>query len=94
MAESQTSDLAVRALTLANRTAVAMLGPGDDARDVAQQVALRVLERHRQLDDPVKFDAWVHRIAETLRVQQRRVRASEHRGRHVGGHDRLARRRG
>ena len=63
---------AVRALTLATRTAVAILGPGDPAREVAQDVAIRVLERRTQLRDPEKFDAWVHRIAvrETLRVQR------------------------
>ncbi|MBE2314348.1 sigma-70 family RNA polymerase sigma factor [Solirubrobacter sp. CPCC 204708] len=71
---SQT-DPALRALTLATRTAVAMLGPGDEAHDVAQEVALRVLERRRQLRDPEKFDAWVHRIAvrETLRAQRKRT---------------------
>ena len=64
---------AVRALTLATRTAVAILGPGDPAREVAQDVAIRVLERRTQLRDPEKFDAWVHRIAvrETLRVRAR-----------------------
>lgn len=63
---------AVRALTLATRTAVALLGPGDPAREIAQDVAIRVLERRTQLRDPDKFDAWVHRIAirETLRAQR------------------------
>jgi RNA polymerase sigma-70 factor (ECF subfamily) len=63
---------ALRALTLATRTATAILGPGDAARDVAQDVALQVFERRTQLRDPEKFDAWVHRIAirETLRAQR------------------------
>lgn len=65
---------AVRALTLATRTAVAILGPGDPAREVAQDVAVRVLKRRTQLRDADKFDAWVHRIAvrETLRAQRGR----------------------
>jgi RNA polymerase sigma factor (sigma-70 family) len=64
---------ALRALTLATRTAVAMLGPGDDAREVAQEVATRVLEKRAQLKDSERFDAWVHTIAarETLRVRRR-----------------------
>src|SRR5262249_31913849 len=71
-----------RALTIASRTAVAALGPGDDARDVAQEAALRVLERRDQLRDPEKFDAWAHRIAtrETLRrLRQRNRRARSER---------------
>jgi RNA polymerase sigma-70 factor, ECF subfamily len=66
--------MACRALTLANRTACAMLGPGDDAREVAQEVVVRVLERRTQLRDATKFDAWVHRIAarEALAAQRKR----------------------
>lgn len=73
MRTSDTDAQAVRALTLATRTAVAILGPGEQARDVAQDVAVRVLERRSQLRDPDKLAAWVHRIAlrETLRAQQR-----------------------
>ncbi|MDA0179849.1 sigma-70 family RNA polymerase sigma factor [Solirubrobacter phytolaccae] len=78
---SDTDAQALRALTLATRTAVAILGPGDQAREVAQEVAIRVLERRTQLRDPDKFDAWVHRIAlrETFRAQRgtRRRRAAE-----------------
>jgi RNA polymerase sigma factor (sigma-70 family) len=67
---------AARALTLAKRTAVAMLGPGEDARDVAQEVAMRVVQRRSQLRDADKFDAWVHRIAvrEAFRAQRDRSR--------------------
>jgi RNA polymerase sigma factor (sigma-70 family) len=70
---------AVRALTLARRTALALLGPGDEAREVAQEVAARVLERRSQLRDPEKFDAWVHRVTvrETLQRQRRRRRRHE-----------------
>lgn len=73
MRTSDADAQAVRALTLATRTAVAILGPGEQARDVAQDVAVRVLERRSQLRDPDKLAAWVHRIAlrETLRAQQR-----------------------
>jgi RNA polymerase sigma factor (sigma-70 family) len=69
---------AVRALTLARRTAVALLGPGDDAREVAQEVALRVLERRSQLRDPAKFDAWVHRVTVRETLQRLRGRRRRH----------------
>ena len=71
MRTSDTDAQALDALTLATRTAVAILGPGDHAREVAQDVAVRVLERRSQLRDPDKFAAWVHRIAlrEALRAQ-------------------------
>jgi len=67
--------LAVRALTLATRTAFAVVGPNDDARDVAQDVVARVLERNDQLRDPEKFDAWVHRIAIREALKARRIRS-------------------
>jgi DNA-directed RNA polymerase specialized sigma24 family protein len=80
--DEERDQLALRALTLATRTAVAMLGPGDEAREAAHDVVVRVLERRAQLRDPYKFDAWVHRIAarETLDVQRRRRRrrSAEH----------------
>jgi DNA-directed RNA polymerase specialized sigma24 family protein len=54
--------LARRALTLALRTSAAMLGFGEDAADVAQEVAIDVLRGLRSLRDPALFDAWVYRI--------------------------------
>lgn len=69
--------LARRALTLALRTATALLRSPDEARDVAQDVAVIALARHGQLRDPERFDAWVHRIA--VRESYRVLRASERR---------------
>lgn len=72
--------LAERALGVALRTAMALLGDRDGAADVAQDVALIAVRRLRELRDPLAFDAWVHRAAvrESLRAR-RRVRD---RGRH------------
>lgn len=61
---SSVSDAQVsRALTIALRTATALLGSRENASDVAQSVVVRVIERRTQLRDPDRFDAWVHRIA-------------------------------
>jgi RNA polymerase sigma-70 factor (ECF subfamily) len=64
----------VRALSLATRTAVALLGPGEDAREVAQEVVVKTLARRSQLRDRDKFDAWVHRIATREAIQALRKR--------------------
>lgn len=51
-----------RACTLSLRTTRAMIG-GDEARDIAQDVAVEVLKSLDDLRDPPAFDAWVHRIS-------------------------------
>jgi RNA polymerase sigma factor (sigma-70 family) len=72
-------DLAARALAVAQRTALAVLGDREAAADVAQEVALRVVMRHHTLRDPAALDGWVHRIAaraavrEARRAQRRRA---------------------
>jgi RNA polymerase sigma-70 factor (ECF subfamily) len=66
-----------RALTLALRTAVAILESREEAGDVAQDVAVDVLRSIDSLRDPDAFDAWVHRITvrHALRRLGRRQRA-------------------
>ena len=57
------SELAVRVLTIARRTALGVLGDAESAADVAQEVALRALRHRHALRNPDALDAWVHRIA-------------------------------
>lgn len=54
--------LARRACRLALRTSGALLHSREQAGDVAQDVAVDVLESLGRLRDPEAFDAWVHRI--------------------------------
>lgn len=42
---------------------IKMLGDTESAKDITQGVFLKVLERHRQLDDPTKFRSWLLTIA-------------------------------
>ena len=66
--------LARYALGSALRTAGAILRSREQARDVAQDVAVNVLVSLPHLRDPAAFDAWVHRITvrHTLRALRRR----------------------
>jgi RNA polymerase sigma-70 factor (ECF subfamily) len=68
--------LAERALGVALRTAMALVGD----RDRASDVALIAVKRLNDLRDPVSFDAWVHRAAvrESLRARRRAQRRSRH----------------
>lgn len=63
-----------RALTVALRTAAAILGSREEAADVAQDVAIDVLRSLDTLREPAAFDAWVHRITvrRTLKALRRR----------------------
>jgi RNA polymerase sigma-70 factor (ECF subfamily) len=63
-----------RALTIALRTAAAIMGSRDEAADVAQDVTVDVLRSLDRLRDPQAFDAWVHRITvrHTLRAVRKR----------------------
>lgn len=63
-----------RAMTVALRTAAAIMGSREEAADVAQDVAVDVLRKLDQLHDPAAFDAWVHRITvrRTLKAVRRR----------------------
>ena len=64
---------------IAQRTALGVLGDPHVAEDVAQDVAVRALERIGTLRDPSRLDAWLHRIAvraalsEARRAQIRRA---------------------
>ena len=63
-------------MTIALRTAAAIMGSREEAADIAQDVAVEVLRSLEQLRDPRAFDAWVHRITvrRTLKaLKQRRV---------------------
>jgi RNA polymerase sigma factor (sigma-70 family) len=66
-----------RALTLALRTAAAIMDDREEVADVAQDVTVDVLRSLDRLRDPGAFDAWVHRITvrRSLRALRRRRRA-------------------
>ena len=65
--------LARRSCRLALRTASAIMRDREQAADVAQDVAVDVLEFLPRLRDPNAFDAWVHRI--TVRRALRALRS-------------------
>lgn len=74
MSPPDTEQAARRALTIALRTASAILGNRDEASDVAQEVATDVVRSLERLRDPDAFDAWVYRITvrHTLRALRKR----------------------
>jgi RNA polymerase sigma factor (sigma-70 family) len=63
-----------RAMTIALRTAGAILGSREEAADVAQDVAIDVLRSVDRLREPAAFDAWVQKIAirHTMRALRKR----------------------
>lgn len=63
MNEAEQEQAVRRAMTVALRTAAAIMGSRDQAADVAQDVALDVLRSLDQLRDAAAFDAWVRKIA-------------------------------
>jgi RNA polymerase sigma factor (sigma-70 family) len=63
--------LARRSLTIALKTSTAVLGGGDGAEEVAQNVAIDVMRSLGRLRDPQAFDAWVHTI--TVRHAKRAI---------------------
>jgi RNA polymerase sigma-70 factor (ECF subfamily) len=83
-AVSDPERLAARALTIARRTALGVLGDGEAAADVAQEVAVTALRKAGSLRDPASLDAWLHRIAvraalaEARRGRHRRAAELEH----------------
>ncbi len=66
-----TEALMERALTLALRTAAAVLRDREAARDLAQDVGVEVIRGVGRLRDGSQFDAWVHRI--TVRLTMRSI---------------------
>jgi RNA polymerase sigma factor (sigma-70 family) len=78
-------ELAERALTIARRTALGVLGDREAAADVAQEVAITALRRAASIRDPAKLDAWLHRVAVRAALRQagrenRRRSAEQRRG--------------
>src|SRR5512133_592288 len=78
--------VAARALQVARRTALGVLGDAEAAADIAQDVAITAVRRAGSLRDPAALEAWVHRIA--VRAALREVRrAGRRRAAERAGHD-------
>jgi RNA polymerase sigma factor (sigma-70 family) len=75
---SASEELARNAMRLALRTAAALLGSREEAADIAQEVAIDVLDSLGKLRDPEAFNAWVHRI--TVRRTLRRLKLGRRAG--------------
>ena len=75
--------VAGRALRVARRTALGVLGDPEAAADIAQDVAITAIRRAGSLRDPAALDAWLHRIAvraalrEARRAGQRRAAGAQ-----------------
>jgi DNA-directed RNA polymerase specialized sigma24 family protein len=67
--------IARRALQVARRTALGVLGDTEAAADVAQDVAITAVRRAGSLRDPAALDAWLHRIAVRAALREARRRA-------------------
>jgi RNA polymerase sigma-70 factor (ECF subfamily) len=95
-AVADTEQLAARALTIARRTVLGVLGDGEAAADVAQEVAVTAVRKARSLRDPAALDAWLHRIAvraalaEARRGRHRRAAELEHVARRAAAAEDLA----
>src|SRR5690349_11637150 len=70
----QRTRLAARALAVARSTALGVLGDHAAAEDVAQEVAIVAIQRSRQLRDPAKLDAWLHKVAVRKAIDEARKR--------------------
>jgi len=64
--------VAERALTVARRTALGILGDPEAAADVAQEVAVIALRRRHRLKDPERLDAWLHTVAARAALKHHR----------------------
>jgi DNA-directed RNA polymerase specialized sigma24 family protein len=78
--------VAARALQVARRTALGVLGEAEEAADIAQDVAITAVRRAGSLRDPAALDAWVHRIAVRAALREAR-RAGRRRAAERAGHD-------
>jgi DNA-directed RNA polymerase specialized sigma24 family protein len=78
--------VAARALQVARRTALGVLGEAEAAADIAQDVAITAVRRAGSLRDPAALDAWVHRIAVRAALREAR-RAGRRRAAEQAGHD-------
>ena len=73
--------VASRALQVARRTALGVLGDAEAAADVAQDVAITAVRRAGSLRDPAALDAWLHRIAVRAALREARRAGPAPRGR-------------
>ena len=78
--------VARRAIQVARRTALGVLGDAEAAADVAQDVAITAVRRAGSLRDPAALDAWLHRIAVRAALREAR-RAGRRREAERAGHD-------
>jgi RNA polymerase sigma factor (sigma-70 family) len=78
--------VARRALQVARRTALGVLGDTEAAADVAQDVAITAVRRAGSLRDPAALDAWLHRIAVRAALREAR-RSGRRREAERAGHD-------
>jgi RNA polymerase sigma factor (sigma-70 family) len=78
--------VARRALQVARRTALGVLGDTEAAADVAEDVAITAVRRAGSLRDPAALDAWLHRIAVRAALREAR-RAGRRREPERAGHD-------
>jgi RNA polymerase sigma factor (sigma-70 family) len=78
--------VAARALQVARRTALGILGDAEAAADIAQDVAITAVRRARSLRDPAALDAWLHRIAVRAALREAR-RSGRRREAERAGHD-------
>ena len=73
-AVAEPAALAQRALDVAYRAALGVVGDPHAAQDVAQEVAIKALTHAARLRDPACADAWLYRVA--TRAALREVRRS------------------
>jgi DNA-directed RNA polymerase specialized sigma24 family protein len=78
--------VAARALQVARRTALGVLGDTEAAADVAQDVAITAVRHASSLREPAALDAWLHRIAVRAALREAR-RAGRRREAERAGHD-------
>lgn len=76
------SEVATRALEIAYRTALGITRDRQIAADVAQDVAIKAIDRVAELRDPGALGAWLHRIAVRAALDECRTT----RRRHVAEH--------
>jgi RNA polymerase sigma-70 factor, ECF subfamily len=63
---------AARALRIAYRAALGVLGSREAAEDIAQEVALKALLRAGSVRDPERADAWLYRVATRAALREAR----------------------
>ena len=79
--------VAARALQVARRTALGVLGDAEAAADIAQDVAITAVRRAGSLRDPAALDAWLHRIAVRAALREARRAGRRRAADEQAGHD-------